>query len=138
LWKEIEGQFGNKKNHSQIYQLKKEIAQISQENREILELIGLVKAKYDELKIYHPHITDLNVIREREETDRVYTFLVALDLSYEVVRAQILQSTEKLSFDEVTSRVRQEATRRVVMVATDSNLKPKAHVLSASGSMMNG
>jgi gag-polypeptide of LTR copia-type len=105
LWKEIEGQFGNQKNHSQIYQLQREIAQISQENREISEIIGLIKAKYEELKTYRPHTTDLNVIREREETDRVYTFLVALDPSYEAIRAQILLSTEKLSFDEVTSRI---------------------------------
>jgi uncharacterized protein YigA (DUF484 family) len=93
------------KNHSQIYQLKREIAHISQENREISDLIGLVKVKYEELKTYRSHTTDLNVIREREETDRVYTFSAALDPSYEVVRAQILLSTEKLSFNEVTSRV---------------------------------
>jgi hypothetical protein len=128
LWKEIKGQFGNQKNHSQIYQLHREILQ---ENREISELIGLVKAKYEELKIYRPYTTDLNVIREREETYRVYTFLAALDPSYEAIRAQILLSTEKLSFDEVTSHIRQEATRRVAMAATDSNPKPEAHAFSA-------
>lgn len=108
LWQEIEGQFSNQKNHSQVYQLQREIAQISQENRDISELIGLVKAKYEELKVYRPPTTDLNVLREREETDRVYTFLAALDSSYEAIKAQILLSTEKLTFDDVTARIRQK------------------------------
>jgi hypothetical protein len=74
-------------------------------------LIGHVRSKYEELNLYRPHTTDLSVIREREETDRVYTFLGALDSSYEVIRAQILLSTDKLSFEEVTTRIRQEAAR---------------------------
>jgi hypothetical protein len=86
-----------------------------------------VRAKYEELKLYRPPTTDLNVLQEREETNRVYTFLAALDSSYEPIRAQILLSTEKLSFDSVTALVRQEATRRVAM-ASDSN--PKAPVTS--------
>jgi hypothetical protein len=122
-WQAIETQFSNKNSHSQIYQLKKEITQIQQETREVSELIGFVRAKYEELKLYIPPTIDLNVLQEREETDRVYTFLAALDSSYEPIRAQILLSTEKLSFDSVTALVRQEAT--------DSNPKPEAHAFSA-------
>jgi hypothetical protein len=59
-----------------------------------------------------PPITDLNVLQEREETDRVYNFLTTLDSSYELIRAQILLSTEKLSFDSIIALVRQEVTRR--------------------------
>jgi hypothetical protein len=71
------------------------------------------------------------VLQEREETDRVYTFLAALDSRYEVIRAQILLSTDKLTFDGVTTLVRQEATRRVAMGASDSNPKPEVHAFSA-------
>jgi hypothetical protein len=70
------------------------------------------------------------VIRERKETDRVYTFLGALDSSYEVIRVQILLSTDKLSFEEVTSRIRQEAARRVAMGTSDQNPKSEAHAFS--------
>ena len=66
LWQGIENQYNNYKSHSQVYQLKGEIARISQESREIPELIGLVRAKYEELKIYRPPTTDLSVIQERE------------------------------------------------------------------------
>jgi hypothetical protein len=77
-----------------------------------------------------PHTTNLSVIHEREETDRVYTLLGALDSSYEVIRAQILLSTDKLSFEEVTARIRQEATRRVAMGTSDQTPKSKAHAFS--------
>jgi hypothetical protein len=87
-------------------------------------LIGHVRSKYEKLKLYRPPITDLSVLEEREKTDRVYTFLVALDPSYEAVRAQVLLSTEKLTFDAVTALIRQEATRRVAM--GPSNLNPKS------------
>jgi hypothetical protein len=79
LWQVIENQFSNKNNHSQIYQLKREIAQISQETKTIPELIGHVRSKYEELKLYRPPTTYLLVLQEREKIDRVYTFLAALD-----------------------------------------------------------
>jgi hypothetical protein len=70
------------------------------------------------------------VICEREETDRVYTFLGAPDSSYEVIRAQILLLTDKLSFEEVTTHIRQEAARRVAMGTSDQNPKSEAHAFS--------
>jgi hypothetical protein len=81
--------------------------------------------------LYRPPITDLNVIREREETDQVYIFLAVLDPTYEPIRAQILLSTEQLTFDSVTALIRQEATRRVAMGTSDSNLKPEAQAFVA-------
>jgi hypothetical protein len=63
LWQTIENQFSNKNNYSQIYQLKIEIAQISQYSKDIPELIGHVRAKYEEIKLYRPPVTDLNVLR---------------------------------------------------------------------------
>jgi hypothetical protein len=62
----------------------------------------------------------------------VYTFLLALDSSYEAIRAQILLSTEKLTFDGVTTLIRQEATRCVAMGAPDSNPKSEAHTFTTN------
>jgi len=131
LWQAIEKQLSDQQSHSQIYQLKTEIVKITQESRDIPELIGLVITKYEELKLYRPPTTDLSVLQEREEMDRIYTFLAALDSSYEAIRAQILLSKEKLTFDDVTARIRQEATRRVAMKTADLNPKPEAHAFSA-------
>jgi hypothetical protein len=88
--------------------------------------------------LYRPPITDLNVIREREETDQVYIFLAALDPTYEPIRAQILLSTEQLTFDSVTALIRQEATRRVAMGTSDSNLKPEAQAFVSKKANQRG
>jgi hypothetical protein len=70
------------------------------------------------------------VLQKREETDRVYTFLAALNPSYEDVRAQVLLSTEKLKFDAVTALIRQEVTRQVAMGTSDSNPKSEAQTFT--------
>jgi hypothetical protein len=70
------------------------------------------------------------VFQEREEIDRVYTFLSILDSSYEAIRTQILLSTENLIFDGVIALIRQEASRRVVMGAPDSNPNSEAHTFT--------
>ena len=51
LWQAIENQYSNQKNHSHVYHLKKEIAKLSQETKSIPELIGHVRAKYQELQM---------------------------------------------------------------------------------------
>jgi hypothetical protein len=81
LWKEIEGQHSNQKNYYHIFQLKQEITKITHEGRAIPKLIGMVRAKYEEIKTYRPITTDLAVLQEREEHDRVYTLLAALNSS---------------------------------------------------------
>jgi hypothetical protein len=72
----------------------------------------------------------LSIIHEREKIDCAYTFLRALDSSYEAIRAQILLSTDNLTFEEVTTHIRQEVTRWVAKGISDSNLEPEAHDFS--------
>jgi hypothetical protein len=84
----------------------------------------------NKLKLYRPPTTDLSVLQKREETDQVYTFLAALDPSYETVRAQVLLSTEKLKFDAIIALIRQEVTRQVSMGTSDSNPKSEAQAFT--------
>ncbi|KAF3319907.1 gag-polypeptide of LTR copia-type [Carex littledalei] len=74
LWQAIEKQYSDQKSHSQIFQLKNEIAKITQESRDIPELIGHIIAKYEELKLYRPPTTDLTVLQEREEWTKYTPF----------------------------------------------------------------
>jgi hypothetical protein len=75
--------------------------------------------------LYRPPTTEFSVLQGREETDLVYTFLTTVDSSYEAIRAHILLSTDKLTFDVVTSLVRKETTKQVAMGASESNPKPE-------------
>jgi predicted patatin/cPLA2 family phospholipase len=51
-------------------------SRIIRDLRTIPELIGHVRAKYEELKLYRPPITDMKEIKEREGMNRIYTFLM--------------------------------------------------------------
>jgi hypothetical protein len=48
------------------------------------------------------------MLQERREHGRIYILLVVLDSSYEAIWTQILLTTSKLSFSEVTSLIQQE------------------------------
>jgi hypothetical protein len=111
LWQEIENQHSNQKIHSQIYHLKQKIIKITQKSRDVPTLIGHVRAKYEELKLYRPNTTDLKVLQERDEMDRIYTFLAALEPNYELIRAWILLLTERMSFEAITTQIRQAELR---------------------------
>jgi hypothetical protein len=68
-------------------------------------------SKWEELNIYLPPTTDPNVIQKRTEQDLIFTYLGALDPSYEAIRSQILASPEMPSFDDVVARIEQEQSR---------------------------
>jgi hypothetical protein len=131
IWDAITYQHSHQSNNSYVFQIKKDITQLIQGSKTVSELIGQVKSKYQELKLYRPIITDMSVLQERDELDQIYTFLDALDMSYGLIRAQILNSTERLTFAGVTSRIQQEESWRVAMNISDQNLKPESHAFAA-------
>jgi gag-polypeptide of LTR copia-type len=134
LWDAITDQHSNQSNNSHVFQIKKDITQITQGSKTVSELIGQVKSKYQELKLYRPVTTDLSVLQERDELDQIYTFLDALDSSYDSIQAQILNNTERLTFAGVTARIQQEESRRVAMNVSDQNPKPESHAFAAMNS----
>jgi gag-polypeptide of LTR copia-type len=127
IWDAITDQHSHQSNNFHVFQIKKDITQLTQGSKTVSELIGQVKSKYQELKLYRPITTDLSVLQERDELDQIYTFLDALDTSYDSIQAQILNSTERLTFAGVTARIQQEELRRVAMNISDQNPKPESH-----------
>jgi hypothetical protein len=67
--KKIKNQYSNQKNHSQVCHLKQEITKISQESQDVPELVGHIREKYEELKLYQPPKIDLSILQEREKID---------------------------------------------------------------------
>jgi hypothetical protein len=61
LWQAIKIQSSTKTTIHK-YQLKKEFAKIQQESKGVSELIGFVRSKYEELKLYRPPTTDLSML----------------------------------------------------------------------------
>jgi hypothetical protein len=72
-------------------------------------------SKWEELNVYLPPTVDPNENQKRSEHDLIFTYLGALDNTYEAIRSQILASAEMPDFDSVVARIQQEESRRTLM-----------------------
>jgi hypothetical protein len=72
-------------------------------------------SKWEELNIYLPPTSIPLETQKRVEQDLIFTYLGALDSSYDAIRSQILASTEMPSFDDIVARIDQEESRRALM-----------------------
>jgi hypothetical protein len=79
------------------------------------EYIGSLKTKFEELTTLNPITTDLKLLQERAELDRVYQLLAGLDPSYELIRAHIMMFSDPPSFSIISALLQREETRRKVM-----------------------
>lgn len=111
LWNSLKEMYGIKHKYLRIFQLKQELAQIKQGGRSVTELVGQLMCKWNELAIYQPPTTDLKIIQQRIEEEKIFQFLAALNSSYEAVRTQILLSSELPSFYSVIGLVQREEVR---------------------------
>jgi hypothetical protein len=55
--------------------------------------------------MYEPITTDLKIIQQRYENDRVFLLLNALNFDYEHTRSQILNSSELPNLSNVISKL---------------------------------
>jgi gag-polypeptide of LTR copia-type len=115
IWDKAKRRYGQQKNYAHIFSLKQELAQIKQINRNNNELVTELMSKWEELNIYLPPTSDPIETQKRVEQDLIFTYLGALDPSYDAIRSQILASTEMPSFDDIVARIDQEESRRVLM-----------------------
>jgi hypothetical protein len=106
IWDKARKRYGQTKNFAHIFSLKQEISKIRQGNLSNNDLVTEIMSKWEELNIYPPPTSDPNEIQQRTEQDLTFTYLGALDPSYEAIRSQILASAEMLSFDGCKNRAR--------------------------------
>ncbi|XP_078148487.1 uncharacterized protein LOC144543910 [Carex rostrata] len=115
IWDKAKRRYGQQKNFAHIFSLKQEIAQIKQNGQSNNELVTEIMSKWEELNVYLPPTTDPNETQKRSEQDLIFTYLGALDTTYEAIRSQILASAEMPTFDDVVARIQQEESRRALM-----------------------
>jgi hypothetical protein len=72
-------------------------------------------SKWEELNVYLPPTVNPNENQKRSEHDLIFTYLGALDNTYEAIRSQILASAEMPDFDSVVARIQQDESRRTLM-----------------------
>jgi hypothetical protein len=115
VWEKAKRRYGQQKNFAHIFSLKQELSQIKQSSQSNNELVTEIMSKREELNVYLPPTTDPIETQKRSEMDLIFTYLGALDSSYEPIRSQILASADMPSFDDVVARIEQEQSRRALM-----------------------
>ena len=80
LWNVICDIYGNQNNIARIFQIHREIANLHQDNRPFVQLLGNLKILWNELQMYRPHTIDVVVLLKRIEEDQIFQLLASLVL----------------------------------------------------------
>ncbi|XP_062006532.1 uncharacterized protein LOC133723659 [Rosa rugosa] len=115
LWKHVKEMYGNQNNSARVFQLKKDIASLQQEEKSFVQYLASLTSMWNELDVYRPHTTDANVLLKRAEEDKIFQLLANLGSEYEDLRSHILMNSELPSFKSVCGTVQREELRRKVM-----------------------
>jgi hypothetical protein len=102
-----EKKYGQQSNFAHIFSLKQDLVRIKQNGQSNNELVTEIMTKWEDLNVYLPLITYPTETQKRSEHDLIFTYLRALDSTYEAIRSQILASAEMPEFDSVVARIQQ-------------------------------
>ncbi|XP_076896727.1 uncharacterized protein LOC143549813 [Bidens hawaiensis] len=93
LWNELNSRYGQP-NGARVYQLQKNLCQITQGSHDISTYFSKIKSNWDELNAINtiPAYTCgvAHAFVKREEDQRLIQFLVGLNPSYDMIRSNIL------------------------------------------------
>ncbi|KAM2569134.1 hypothetical protein TB2_009277 [Malus domestica] len=122
LWEAVKDMYGNQNNSVRIFQLKKSVASLKQDDHSFVQHLGSMKSMWNELDMYHPHTTNSVVLLKRADEDKVFQLLASLRAEYEDLRSYLLMTQELPSFTIVCHVIQREENRRRVM-----NVEPKSN-----------
>ncbi|KAF5461048.1 hypothetical protein F2P56_020874 [Juglans regia] len=111
LWIELKDRF-TQQNGPRIFQLKRDLASLSQNQDSISIYFGRLKGLWDELAVYDPlpdcDCGKLKILHTRYDRDCVIQFLMGLSDSYSITRDQIMLLDPLPPLNHVFSMVQQQ------------------------------
>ncbi|KAL0854234.1 hypothetical protein Bca101_059386 [Brassica carinata] len=108
LWDTLQKVYGNISNLSRVFEVKKAINSLQQEDSDFTKHFGKLRALWAELEMLRPSTTDPSILHERREQDKVFGLLLTLSPIYTDLIRHILRSEKLPTFDEVCSQVQKE------------------------------
>ncbi|KAF9687565.1 hypothetical protein SADUNF_Sadunf02G0106600 [Salix dunnii] len=118
LWLELRDRFTHQ-NSPRIFQLKRDLANLSQNQDNISTYFGHLKTLWDELAIYDP-LPDclcgkLKILHDRYDRDCVIQFLMGLSDAYSNSRDQIMLLDPLPSLNRVFSMIQQQERQHLMI-----------------------
>lgn len=108
LWDTLKKIYGNQSNLNRVFELKRAINDLSQEEAEFTAHLGKFRSLWSELEMLRPQSTDPDVLNERREQDKVFGLLLTLSPGYNSLIKHILRSSKLPTLEEVCSQVQKE------------------------------
>ncbi|KAF8045435.1 hypothetical protein N665_4930s0001 [Sinapis alba] len=108
LWDTLKKVYGNVSNISRVFEVKKAINTLSQEDTEFDKHFGKFRSLWAELEMLRPVSVDPDVLNERREQDKVFALLFTLNPGYNDLIKHILRSKELPCLEEVCAQIQKE------------------------------
>ena len=108
LWDTLHKVYGNTSNLTRIFEVKRAINNLQQEEMDFTKHLGKYSQLWSELEMLRPSTTDPSTLEERREQDKVFGLLLTLNPSFNDVLKHILRAKELPSYDDVCAQLRKE------------------------------
>ncbi|KAF8049265.1 hypothetical protein N665_2257s0001 [Sinapis alba] len=108
LWDTLKKVYGNVSNISRVFEVKKAINTLSQEDTDFDKHFGKFRSLWAELEMLRPVTVDPDVLNERREQDKVFALLLTLNPGYNDLIKHILRSKELPCLEEVCAQIQKE------------------------------
>ncbi|KAG7567990.1 GAG-pre-integrase domain [Arabidopsis thaliana x Arabidopsis arenosa] len=108
LWDTLKNVYGNECNLTRVFEVKKAINELSQEDLEFTKHFGKFRSLWSELESLRPGTLDPKILHERREQDKVFGLLLTLNPTYNDLIKHLLRSEKLPSLDEVCSKIQKE------------------------------
>ncbi|WZZ64831.1 hypothetical protein YC2023_076201 [Brassica napus] len=108
LWDTLKKVYGNISNLSRVFEVKRAINSLTQEDMEFTKHLGRFRALWSELEMLRPGTTNLDELAERREQDQVFGLLLTLNPSYNSLIKHILRFGKLPDLEDVCAQVQKE------------------------------
>ncbi|KAL0898799.1 hypothetical protein Bca101_082760 [Brassica carinata] len=108
LWDTLQRVYGNTSNLTRIYEVKRAINTLQQEEGDFTKHLGKYSQLWSELEMLRPSSNDPETIEARREKDKIFGLLFTLSPSFNNVVGHILREKELPSYDEVCAQLQKE------------------------------
>jgi len=110
--------YGNQNNVARIFQIHHEIANLHQDDRPFVQLLGNLKSLWNELEMYCPYTINVDVLQKKNRKYQNFQLLASPNPNFKDIQSNILMKLPSLKF--VCATIQGEEIRRKVM-SLDTN-----------------
>jgi len=135
LWEAVKEMYGNQNNAARVFQIKRDLANLQQDGKTYVQLLGILKGMWSELALYRPHTVDVAVLKKRDEEDKIFQLLSSLGPDYEDLRSRILMNSDLSSLANVSATIQREEARRKIMNPEPRITLPETRVYAVTRQM---